>query len=47
LFGGINIILMGDLLQLKLCKVENRIFEQPISMSAETYFWEELGFFEN
>ena len=45
LFGGVNIILMGDLLQLKPVH-GNWIYEQPERFSLETHLWRQFKFFE-
>ena len=45
-FGCLNVILMGDLLQLKPCKGECRIFEKPYSLSVEMNLWDAFSFHE-
>lgn len=45
LFGGLNILMFGDLMHLAPIRA-NAVFDQPASMEPDTHLWREFLFFE-
>ena len=45
-FGGLNIILMGDFLQLKPCKNQPRVFEFKPQFLGEVDLWQDFNFYD-